>query len=118
MKRSDLQSQSGIRKIYKFFFVFFVFCHFGACENTGEEFQIDEKFINIYVELRIATIGNKQNKERAAKSRRLIFDTHQIEPEKYKHYMQKIMAKPETWDVFQAKVLEQLSEIEKVHKGE
>ncbi|MFC1584936.1 hypothetical protein ACFL5V_05265 [Fibrobacterota bacterium] len=83
-----------------------------------EEFQIDKKFVNLYVELRLADLGNRNNEKKATESRKIIFSSHEVKPEEFGSYLDKIIKRPEIWAEFQNQVLESLKEIEKKHKGE
>jgi hypothetical protein len=83
-----------------------------------EPFHIEEKFVNLYVELRLATLGNKQKEKRAAESRRIILASYGVKLEEFNRYMEEIIKRPEVWADFQNKVLESLKEMEAKHKGE
>ena len=83
-----------------------------------EKFQIDQKFVNLYVDLRLATIGNPRDANRAAETRRIILAQYEVQPEEFTAYLKKIEKRPEVWVEFQNKVLERLKQAEKTHKGE
>jgi hypothetical protein len=83
-----------------------------------EEFHIDEKFVNLYADLRLATIGNPADTVRAEKTRRIILAQYNVKSEEFSGYIKQIEARPEIWVEFHKKVIERLKEIEKTHKGE
>ena len=83
-----------------------------------KEFHIQEKFVNLYVELRLATLANQGNEKRAAEARRVILHSSGVKPEEFKKYMKEIEKRPEVWVEFQTRVMESINEMEKNYKGE
>lgn len=98
------------------FFAYIVLFPAFGCKK--EKFQIDQKFVNLYVDLRLATIGNPRDAKRAAETRRIILAQYEVQPKELTAYLKRIEKKPEVWVEFQNKVLERLKQAEKNHKGE
>ncbi len=77
----------------------------------------DSKFVDLYVELKIATVAYGDNLEKVSETRRVILAQYQYSPEKFHEQSQLIMAEPDSWKVFQNAVLIKIDEFEKKYKG-
>ena len=98
-----------------FFLVVITFVLALGCKKK-EVFHIQEKFVNLYVELRLATISNQKNPKRAEKIRKIILTKYEVKPEEFTGYMNKIIDRPEIWVDFQTRVLERLKDMEKIQE--
>lgn len=83
-----------------------------------EQVRLDEKFVNLFIELNLATLGNSQNQERAAKVRKAILKSYNVKASDFSKQLEILKSNPEIWKDFQEKVIANLEKIEKKHKGE
>ena len=83
-----------------------------------EKIQLNEKFVNLYVDLQLVTLGNQNNPSRAEESRRVVLKQYSMNSDTYTEELSKIMKDPKAWTEFQTRVLERIDEAEKLHKGE
>ena len=83
-----------------------------------EEFHIEQKFVHLYVELRLASVsyGNKEKKSKEIN--RIILKKYGLEALDYHMYMEDIINRPIVWADFQSQVLEVIKKLEEQHKGE
>jgi hypothetical protein len=83
-----------------------------------EKVRLDEKFVNLFIELNLATLGNSQNQEKAAKVRNVILKNYNVKASDFSKQLKILKSNPEIWKDFQEKVIENLEKMEKKHKGE
>ncbi len=89
------------------------------CMNCQESVPIiEQNFVNLYVDLQLATLGNENNQERAWKSRQVILKKYDQTAMTFSKEINKIKANSEIWLDFQNRVISRVEEVEKIHKGE
>jgi hypothetical protein len=65
----------------------------------------DAKFVDLYVELKLATVGYGNDLEKANEVRRVILAQHHMTPARFHRETEKLMTHPDTWRKFQENVV-------------
>ncbi len=81
-----------------------------------ETVQLDDKFVELYSELRLATISNQYQKERASKIRKIILEKYGWTQAKYSDNLEMLKQNPNLWHNFQDSVVSYIDEMEHEHK--
>ncbi len=76
----------------------------------------DAKFVGLYVELKLATVGFANDLDRANEVRRVILAQHQETPAGFHTQYVRLMAQPEAWRTFQENVIAQVEIFQNSHK--
>jgi hypothetical protein len=69
------------------------------------EFAPDAKFIDLYVELKLATVGYANDLDKVNQIRRVILAQHQVTAAQFHHETETLMAHPGSWRKFQEEVV-------------
>ena len=78
----------------------------------------DAKFVNLYVELKLASVALTEDLNKASEVRRAIIAQHDMTPaEFHEHYVQ-LAGHPEAWRGFQEQVVSRIDAFQKNPKGE
>ncbi len=85
-----------------------------ACR--GKEFVPDAKFVDLYVELKMATVGYGTNLEKVNEARRVILAQHHETPNGFHTQYAKLMSHPESWRKFQDDVIKQVDSFQATHQ--
>jgi hypothetical protein len=80
------------------------------------EITPDAKFVSLYVELKLATVGFANDLDRANEVRRVILAQHQETPAGFHAQYVRLMAQPEAWRTFQENVIAQVEIFQNSHK--
>ena len=82
------------------------------------EFTPDAKFVDLYVELKLATVGYANDLEKVNEVRRVILAQHHVSPAEFHQDTEKLMTHPETWRKFQEDVVAKVEAFPAGHKAE
>jgi hypothetical protein len=80
------------------------------------EFTPDAKFVDLYVELKLATVGYANDLEKVNEVRRVILAQHKVTPADFHEQTEKLMAHPDTWRKFQEDVVARVEAFQASHK--
>jgi hypothetical protein len=69
------------------------------------EFAPDAKFVDLYVELKLATVGYANDLDKVNQIRRVILAQHQVTPAQFHRQTEELMARPGSWRKFQEEVV-------------
>lgn len=82
------------------------------------EFTPDAKFVDLYVELKLATVGYANDLEKVNEARRVILAQHNVTPAEFHQETEKLMTHPDTWRKFQEDVVAKVETFQAGHKEE
>lgn len=80
------------------------------------EFSPDAEFVDLYVELKLATVGFAADLEKVNEVRRVILAQHRVTPAEFHSDTEKLMEHPETWRRFQEDVVAKAEALQSSHK--
>ena len=83
-----------------------------------QEFVPDAKFVDLYVELKMATVAVGDDLEKINEVRRAILARHQTNPDEFHKQYVGLMEHPEAWRRFQELVIEKADGFYASHKSE
>gem|GEM_PF-3174850 len=81
-----------------------------------DKFVPDAKFVDLYVELKLATIGHAADVEKVNEVRRVILAQHEVTPAQFHAETEKLLAHPEAWRKFQEGVVAKAEALQLSHK--
>jgi hypothetical protein len=87
----------------------------GGCQRG--EFTPDAKFVDLYVELKLATVGYSNDLEKVNRIRRIILAQHHVTPTEFHAETEKLMTHPDTWRRFQEDVVARVEVVQASHKA-
>ncbi len=108
--RENLQQNKPWRDTQKAFFFSALLLVAGSAVlvQTGcqkREYFANAKFVDLYVELKLATVGYANNLDKANEVRRVILAQHQETPAGFHAQYVQLMANPKAWRKFQDDVI-------------
>ena len=86
----------------------------GGCRRG--EFTPDAKFVDLYVELKLATVGYANDLDKVNGIRRVILAQHHVTPTEFHAETEKLMTHPDTWRKFQEDVVARVEVVQASHK--
>jgi hypothetical protein len=93
----------------------------GALGQAGckeGRFTPDAKFVDLYVELKLATVVFANDLEKVNETRRVILAQHGFTPSDFHDRYQRLMEHPEAWRNFQEQVIAKVEEYQDSRKGD
>jgi hypothetical protein len=81
-----------------------------------DEFVPDAKFVDLYVELKLATVGHAADMEKVNEVRRVILAQHKVTPAEFHAETGKLLAHPKAWRKFQEDVVAKAEALQSSHK--
>lgn len=87
---------------------------FMGCQKS--EFVPDAKFVDLYVELKLATVGYANDMDKVSEVRRVILAQYHETPSGFHNQYVRLMAHPESWRKFQEDVIKQVETFQSSHK--
>ncbi len=87
-----------------------------GCRNVSQ--AADGNFVDLYVELKVATVAFSEDIEKAGEARRIILAQHGMTPEEFRAHYQRLLANPASWRAFQNEVVRKMDEFQTSQKGE
>ena len=82
------------------------------------EFTPDAKFVDLYVELKLATVGYANDLEKVNEVRRVILAQHHVTPAEFHTHAENLMTNPKSWRKFQEDVVAKVEAAQASHKKE
>jgi hypothetical protein len=93
-----------------------VFWALAGCRQAA--FTPDSKFVDLYVELKLATLVSGNDLDKANEMRRVILAQHHVTPAKFHASCVQLQAHPEAWREFQEQVVLKVDEFKYTGKGD
>ena len=87
-----------------------------GCQRN--EFAPDGKFVDLYVELKLATVAFGNDMDKVNEARRVILAQHRMSPAQFHDRYVRLMDHPEAWRDFQEQVVRKAEAFQSSHKGE
>jgi len=78
----------------------------------------ESKFVDLYVELKLATVVFATDRDKVNETRRAILEQHGMKPSDFHDQYVRLMAHPETWRKFQEQVIRKVDEYQVSRKGD
>ena len=78
----------------------------------------DAKFVNLYVELKLASVALTEDVNKASEVRRAILAQHDMSPAEFHEHYVRLAGHPEAWKGFQDQVIRRIDVFQKNLKGE
>jgi hypothetical protein len=88
----------------------FLFLALAGCQRG--EFAPDAKFVDLYVELKLATVGYANDLDKVNQIRRVILAQHQVSPAQFHVQTEDLMAHPGSWRRFQEEVVARVEAVQ------
>lgn len=82
------------------------------------EFTPDAKFVSLYVELKLATVGYANDLEKVNEARRVILAQYHVTPADFHKETESLMTHPDAWRKFQEDVVAKVDAFQASHKVE
>jgi hypothetical protein len=82
------------------------------------EFAPDAKFVSLYVELKLATVGYANDLEKVNEARRVILAQYHVTPADFHKETENLMTHPDAWRKFQEDVVAKVDAFQASHKEE
>ncbi len=90
----------------------------GCREGWSRKWVPDAKFVDLYVELKLATVVFANDLDKVNETRRVILAQHGFTPSGFHDRYVELMAHPEAWKSFQEQVLAKVEEYQGSRKGD
>jgi hypothetical protein len=84
-----------------------------GCQRN--EFSADSKFVDLYVELKLATVGYANDLDKVNEVRRVILAQHHETSTTFHDQYIRLKAHPESWRKFQEDVIKQVENFQSTH---
>ena len=82
------------------------------------EFTPDARFVDLYVELKLATVGYANDLEKVNEARRIILAQHRMTSADFHRETESLMTHPDAWRKFQEDVVAKVEAVQASHKAE
>lgn len=90
----------------------------GCREGHVGKYVPDAKFVDLYVELKLATVAYAKDLDRVNETRRVILAQYGQTPSDFHDQYVRLMAHPEAWRSFQERVIRKVEEYQVSRKGD
>jgi len=87
-----------------------LFCLF-SCQKGG--YVPEDSFVDLYSDLKLASIALTQDLGKAGEIRRAILAQHDMTPEQFHDHFVRLSSHPESWKPFQEKVVGRIEALQK-----
>lgn len=91
---------------------------FGQAGCREGRYAPDAKFVDLYVELKLATVVFANDLEKVNETRRVILAQHGFTPSDFHDGYLRLMEHPEAWRSFQEQVIARVEEYQSSRKGD
>lgn len=88
---------------------------FAGCRQG--RFAPEAKFVDLYVELKLATVAFAADLDKVNEIRRVILAQHGMTPSQFHEHCVRLMDQPEHWRDFQERVIKRAEEVQASRKG-
>ncbi len=78
----------------------------------------DAEFVDLYVELKLASVASTQDPNKANEVRKVILAQHGMTPVEFHERFVRLANHPDTWSSFQEQVVSRIDAFQREHKGE
>ena len=78
----------------------------------------DSEFVDLYVELKLASVASAQDPNKANEVRKAILAQHGMSPAEFHERFVRLSTHPDIWKSFQDQVVSRIDAFQKEHKGE
>ena len=82
-----------------------VFLLLGCLKGSLSRYEPDADFIDLYAELKVASLALNQDLDRAGEIRRVILAQHGMTPAEFHEHFMRLADHPEAWRPFQEQVV-------------
>jgi len=89
-----------------------------GCRAESRKVAPDAKFVDLYVELKLATVVYANDLDKVNETRRVILAQHGFTPSGFHNQFVRLMAHPESWRSFQEQVIQKVEEYQVSRKGD
>ncbi len=111
-----MQKHQLLQPLFLFAFLLSIYGFLSGCQK--EENQISEKFVNLYVDLKLVTISNEHNTQKASTARKKILMQYNYTQEDYNSQLENLISNDALWQTFLEKVIKRTDQALKIHKGD
>lgn len=87
-----------------------------ACGEKNHE--PNAKFVDLYADLKIASLALDDDFERAGEMRRVILAQHGMTATEFHEHFMRLAGRPEAWKPFQERVVARIEALQEKRKGE
>lgn len=96
--------------------LFSAFLFLAGCKN--QKFDMDERFVDLYLDIRLAETAWGSDEERMKSMRKIILSQNNLTPTEVNSFLEKLKQHPTQWKLFFDKVNAKSVELQIKHKGE
>jgi len=97
----------------------FVFLGLGLVLGCREGHYVpDAEFVDLYVEIKLASVASTQDPSKANEVRKSILAQHGMTPAEFHERFVRLANHPDSWRSFQEHVVERVDAYQREHKGE
>jgi hypothetical protein len=84
----------------------------GCLEGSFARYKPDADFIDLYAELKLASMALSQDVDKASEIRRVILAQHGMTPAEFHEHFMRLADHPEAWRPFQDQVVARIDEFQ------
>ncbi len=78
----------------------------------------DAEFVDLYAELKLASVASAQDLNKANEAQKAILAQHGVTPAEFHERFVHLVNHPESWKIFQERVVSRMQAFQKERKGE
>lgn len=93
-----------------------IFTLLGGCQEG--RYGADAKFVDLYAELKLASVASAQDPSKTGEVQRSVLAQHGMTPAEFHERFMHLANHPDSWRVFQEKVISRMEAFQKERKGE
>ena len=80
-------------------------------------YEPDAKFVDLYAELKVASVALSQDMDRTGEMRRVILAQHGMTPAEFHEHFMRLASHPEAWKSFQERVIQRMDAFQREKTG-
>ncbi len=85
---------------------------------TESHYAPDAQFVDLYVELKLASVASAEDPNKANEVRKAILAQHGVTPAQFHERFVRLVNHPDAWKSFQERVINRVNAYQKERKGE
>ena len=89
-----------------------IFLLSGCLQGSFSRYEPDADFIDLYAELRVASLALNQDLDKASEIRRVILAQHGMTPAEFHEHFMRLADHPEAWRPFQEQVVARIDALQ------
>jgi hypothetical protein len=89
-----------------------VFLLFGCLPGSLARYRPDPEFVDLYAELKLASLALNQDLDKASEIRRVILAQHGMTPAEFHEHFMQLADHPEAWRPFQEQVVARIDALQ------